>query len=208
MPFHSVAAKRSRTASGRTRSERRFPIAYLGLRLVSLAKDPRDRAGIRGGPPAALANTLPPNSDPEVSMAETSINRRRWLWLILSAVLILIGGPIVWRLRPLNALEKRLVGEWQYYRGLYNSPSVAFTLHADRTIRRGESTGHWHASDGKLFLSFSIGSALRTQPGSFWQRLDLAWQGFWSVRPEPVIFDDHGRVPLSYGTFTVFPDGD
>lgn len=141
-------------------------------------------------------------------MAETSNKRRRWLWLILSVGLIFIGAPIAWRLRPLNALERRLVGKWQTFYGPYLSPSPAFAMHADRTFRIGERTGHWHASDGKLFISYSIGSSMRTVPGSLWQRLDITWRGFWSVPAETVAFDNQGHVQLSYGAYTVFPDHD
>lgn len=45
-------------------------------------------------------------------MTETVKRRHRWAWLVLAAVLLLVGGRVAWRSRPLNAIERRLVGDW------------------------------------------------------------------------------------------------
>jgi len=45
-------------------------------------------------------------------MSDTGNRRRRWPWLILALGLLVIGVPLVWRLRPLNATERALVGSW------------------------------------------------------------------------------------------------
>lgn len=46
-------------------------------------------------------------------MSETATGkRRRWPWLLLAASLLLTGGSIAWRFRPLNSTERQLVGTW------------------------------------------------------------------------------------------------
>lgn len=38
--------------------------------------------------------------------------RRRWPWMVLAA-LVLVGGPLGWRFRPMNGAERQLVGTWE-----------------------------------------------------------------------------------------------
>lgn len=45
-------------------------------------------------------------------MPETVRTRRRWLWMVLAA-LVLVGGPLGWRFRPMNGAERQLVGTWE-----------------------------------------------------------------------------------------------
>ena len=67
-------------------------------------------------------------------MTETVKKRRRWPWVILAAVLLLVGGPIAWRLRPLNATERRLVGTWTPEDPAMTPELLPFTLKPDRTL--------------------------------------------------------------------------
>lgn len=45
-------------------------------------------------------------------MTEIVKRRRRWPWVALVALVLLIGGPIAWRFRPLNTVERAFVGHW------------------------------------------------------------------------------------------------
>ncbi len=45
-------------------------------------------------------------------MNETTQRRRRWPWLIVAAILLLIGGTASWSRRPLSASESALLGVW------------------------------------------------------------------------------------------------
>lgn len=45
-------------------------------------------------------------------MSETVTRRRRWPWVVLAVLLLLVAGPLAWKYRPLNATERKLVGAW------------------------------------------------------------------------------------------------
>lgn len=90
-------------------------------------------------------------------MTENVKKRRRWPWLILAATLILVCGPTVWRLRPLNATERRLVGSWSPE---HDSRLGVFTFRADRafcwTHPNGfvAAKGSWSASARSLVIDY------------------------------------------------------
>lgn len=91
-------------------------------------------------------------------MAESM--KRRWRWWIVGVVLLLVGSPIAWSFRPLNAVERRLVGQWR-------CPSsdariwTTYTLTADRRAIFDTGfglpllSGSWSASDAGLLMSFN-----------------------------------------------------
>lgn len=78
-------------------------------------------------------------------MTETVKKRRRWPWVVLAA-LLLIGGPIAWRFRPLNAKERALVGTWKSYR-----ETVTF-LPDRRILGGGNDVGSWSAAERTLYV--------------------------------------------------------
>lgn len=113
-------------------------------------------------------------------MPSTTPKRRRWPWVILAGVLLLVGGPIVWQFRPLNATEKALVGVW---RGGW--PTVTeLTFSPDRRYRRlivrnqnqwPLSRGAWHAADQQLSMKQTFQE--RPDPPAFLARLERYFRG-------------------------------
>ena len=89
--------------------------------------------------------------------------RRRWPWVVLAAVLVLVGGPLAWRFRPLNATEKRLVGRWQ-------STFVDGSIYEFRPDRRWKHSlfgerGSWTAANGEISFRLDPSSPpLTVQP--------------------------------------------
>ena len=81
-------------------------------------------------------------------MTETTKRRRRWPWLVLAVGMLLVGGQLAWRFRPLNATEKLLVGKW----GGTNPDVVVYHFHRDRRFTSLTTSGSWRASPGLLTL--------------------------------------------------------
>lgn len=92
-------------------------------------------------------------------MAETTPRRRRWPWWIAGAVLLLVAGPIAWSFRPLNTVERRLLGKW---RSPTSDPSISVTYTFTPDRRAVFDTGFglpplhgtWSASSSGLLMSF------------------------------------------------------
>jgi len=112
-------------------------------------------------------------------------SRRRWPWAILAVVLLLVGGPIAWRLRPLNAAERTLIGFWVVEGG-----SRSMHLTADRCIRiAGKDVGAWSASEKAISVRYAV--AFKDLAGAPWldriytyfkmrepqQTSDIRWKG-------------------------------
>ena len=80
-------------------------------------------------------------------MTETAKRRRHWRWVILAVVLLLVGGPIALRFRPLNATEKAIVGRWKssFFVGIHE-------FHANRRFRHSitDRRGSWAAANGRI----------------------------------------------------------
>lgn len=99
--------------------------------------------------------------------------RRRWPWVVLAALLIVGGGPIAWRLRPLNAEERSVIGIWRCR--VPHAPStftITFTDDRRYLLVRGNfqdtEEGNWFLSGDRLTCSAKI-------PGPLFHRFD------WSV---------------------------
>lgn len=68
-------------------------------------------------------------------MIEAKKKQRRWPWLVLGVVGILVGGQIAWLLRPLNATESRLVGYWIHAQ---TGSNFNYRFHSDRRFESEE----------------------------------------------------------------------
>lgn len=111
-------------------------------------------------------------------MSEPPKKRRRWPWVILASVLLLIGAPIAWRLRPLNTTERTLLGRWKSLDGL-----SAFQLSPDRRFS-------WESVDQRFVHELS--ATHRTQPLLF-HMVDsrfLTMEGDWSASRSSLSFRD------------------
>lgn len=137
-------------------------------------------------------------------MSDTVRKRRCWLWGMLAAVLLLVGVPIGWRLRPLNSVERQLVGDWKTL-----SPTLevihnpTYRLKANRrfilrhavvtSFGGSVSEGSWSCSGDTLYITRDPPPRL-----SIWKRLE--WHrrvllGLNSQRIQ-VAFENDGRVRL------------
>lgn len=99
-------------------------------------------------------------------MTETVQRRRRWPWMLLAALVLSIGGPVVWRLRPLNAEERAVVGVWTAGRDpVRGIDRHELTLSPYRSFLRryfnndgsvSDETGSWHIDGRALVISFHL----------------------------------------------------
>ena len=129
-------------------------------------------------PPNLVRSGGEETSPSEADMSDTPKKRRRWPWMILVGVLLLVGAPIAWRFRPLNATERTLVGHWK------GADSVTtFELSANRRF-------HWESVD-KPFVD-GVSATHRSQPLLFHMvdsRL-LTMEGDWSATRSSLSFQD------------------
>ncbi len=109
--------------------------------------------------------------------------RRRWPWVVLVTTLVIVGGPLAYRFRPLNAAERALVGRWTDNGGEF---ATIFQLNPDRTMVEDETVGSWSASGTALYLH----TPLEATEGLHWRarvslylsnifspRIDIRWDG-------------------------------
>lgn len=86
-------------------------------------------------------------------MTGTAEKRRRWPWAVLALGLILAGGPLAWRFRPMNSTETALVGRWTWTK--YGN-TCDFEANRRYTLKRqgfAALTGRWSASASSIRLS-------------------------------------------------------
>jgi hypothetical protein len=127
--------------------------------------------------------------------------RRRWPWVVLAAVLVLVGGTIAWQNRPLNATERELVGHWRC-----KSRSLTCSFAANRRFQFDDTDvnaipfeGRWSATDSSLVLWLDIDPELPlpTRVHSFAARLfrpvttTVHWRG---PDHSKAFGDEHFRV--------------
>jgi len=135
-------------------------------------------------------------------MSDTVKKPRRWPWIVLAAVLLLICGPIAWRTRPLNATERRLVGHWRC-----KDRDLMLSLAANRRFQMAEIPvnalpleGRWTATASSLIIvpdaapetplltrAYSLASHLLSPVST-----SLRWHGPDQIT---VFADVHVRVP-------------
>jgi len=85
-------------------------------------------------------------------MTEIAKRRRRWPWVVLAVLLLVVGGPIAWQFRPLNTAEKALVGRWTI-----TGPQEAIEFRPDRRfLLRGIPAGSWSASETSLSVRHEV----------------------------------------------------
>lgn len=94
-------------------------------------------------------------------MTEIVKRRRRWPWVVLAAMLIVCGGPVAWRFRPLSAEERSVIGIWRCR--VPRAPStftITFTDDRRYLLLRGnhqsEEEGQWSISGDRLTCSAEI----------------------------------------------------
>ncbi len=111
-------------------------------------------------------------------MTETGTKRRRWPWAVLATALVIVGGPIAYRFRPLNAAERALVGRWTDNGGEF---ATIFQLNPDRTMVEDETVASWSASGTALYLY----TPLEATEGMHWRaRVSHYLSNFLSPRTE------------------------
>jgi hypothetical protein len=140
-------------------------------------------------------------------MTEIVPKRRRWLWLIVATAFALIGGSIVWRLRPLNATERRLLGSWSPT----HTAQGPFTFCEDRTFYWSHpngfvaSRGTWSCSENSLELAFDHDGGLSVK-----QLLFRLYRRVAGHDRQPLRFDDAGIVlrDIPYARVATPPDPD
>ena len=124
-------------------------------------------------------------------MTETAKRRRRWPWIVLAGVLILIAGALAWPFRPLNPTEQQLVGRWLYGSEVHIQFDANRRYHVPMfTTKSGiseltfQERGNWTASDGQVTL--------------FYDALDenLPWRVRASNFVRDVIRPPHAVIPL------------
>lgn len=124
-------------------------------------------------------------------MIERVKGRRRWPWLILVAALLVLGGPILWKYRPLNAEEQRLIGMWR------GDDGNEFTFCRDHscTVLHIELRCSWSVSNGVLRLR------MFPDPPTSWKSAESYWHALthpaeWTFEL-PLEADDRGRLQLA-----------
>lgn len=118
---------------------------------------------------------------------DTAKRRRRWPWVALAALVLLIVGPIAWRFRPLNADERALVGHWQ---GAGPATQV-WEFDADRRWRirstetnSADTCGNWTATSTAISFTQDLSRiGLQNLP---WHRRVLAQFRAKTPTPNPI----------------------
>jgi len=117
-------------------------------------------------------------------MTEIAKRRRRWPWVAAAVVLLLVGGSLAWRFRPLNSAEKAFVGHW------HDGSTNGFRFDANHCCAGdgagGEVvTGTWSARGNTLSIRF------RTELKDY---ANLPWQMGLSRYLETLLSPPSGKV--------------
>ncbi len=127
---------------------------------------------------------------------------------MLAAVVLLIGGPVAWSYRPLNSVERAVVGRWwdRDYRGMIE-------LGADRRFQANVSSarlslreGSWRASGTSIDLSEDRPDLIR---GSLpWTMRLRSYLSSFSTPPTQLRLDGPDRLWLADEDFDRLHDVD
>lgn len=109
-------------------------------------------------------------------MADLIQKRRRWPYGV--AALLLLGGVALWLYRPLNSVERRVVGEWVST----ESPRTPWTFRSDRTFdwlhASGQSVrGTWSCTSSSIELLYDP-PKIRTRWERIQERFSSLWHGW------------------------------
>lgn len=104
-------------------------------------------------------------------LQRASLSRRHRFWGILAVGLLLVAAPLAWRYRPLNASERRLIGEWRYYPASPDQNKESLRFRRDRTLawnsgrfddstefedrNDADSWAFWNCQNGRLTVWFT-----------------------------------------------------
>lgn len=123
-----------------------------------------------------------------IETGDTLKKRRRWPWVALAFVLCLVGGPLAWQLRPLNATERALVGTWDCDKRTMDEGTLTFTSNRRYTQQMGRLVipGSWRVVDGALVLR----SDPVPPPTTVWSRL--------LSRLSPFVERWHGQLRIRF----------
>jgi len=132
-------------------------------------------------------------------MNETVRKRRRWPWVVLAVVLLLIGGPIGWQLRPLTATERQLVGRWGPSTGV-----VMYHFRADRRFSIQDFGGTWHVSSGSIIFHQDPTDTAGYSPIV---RAKIYVQRILNSTSYPLRFDGPNQITLNKMPLTAFRNG-
>lgn len=132
-------------------------------------------------------------------MSDIVKRRHRWPWAILAVLLLLAGGPIAWRFRPLNAAETALVGEWRPELGV-DRHEFLFTSDRRFTHRLQDKvvfSGWWEANGEELSIWNEGPPTWRTVPATLIRILQgdagdcyLKTRGVHFYSPDQVAFSE------------------
>lgn len=140
-------------------------------------------------------------------MSETVTRRRRWPWVVLAMVVLLVAGPLAWKYRPLNATERKLVGVWalvsQPEQKIRFSPSrrIGNNMHSTTSLATGVETtefgdfqdfGSWAASSRGVRVDLDP-ELMPPQP--WFERVQFVFLRLFGIEEDgfPITFDgeDH-----------------
>lgn len=151
------------------------------------------------------------SSRDENRMTETGKRRRRWSWMVLAAVLILISGAIAWRLRPLNAAERSLVGLW-VPATWSDDLGPALEFRSDRRFTAKPRiqgyipfSGSWNASASDITMRRDF-SAVGTRSLSLYAKIQLHIQRSLFPGSSALQFEDLDHVTLGRTRFRRMAD--
>lgn len=124
-------------------------------------------------------------------MPESIRTRRRWPWVVLATAILLIGGRVAWRFRPLNATERALVGRWAN-----TEAGPGFECGADRRFfPTSAEAGEWSAREGVLSIRHPV--AVRELAQMPWQeRPSIVFQGFAISQTVPFRWNGPDRIVM------------
>lgn len=139
-------------------------------------------------------------------MTETAPKRRHWRWVILACVLLLVGGPIAWQFRPLNATERRLVGSWSIDDSVDPARTNLCTFRPDRTVVLSNCQGarpligRWRATSTHLDMS-----GICAPDAPMLIRLSMVYHELANRIPRRIRFADDATLSVNHASWSRVP---